>query len=132
MILAKVAPAFFFQAEDGIRDIVGRDGSNGVSRAADDRAFDSFTDLSQHVTQTRTFSALIESFVERGQCSKAPDTEKVDRSCYQESSTWVKWSSNPHPGASTELDFHQIPSLLLVYYCGSSARSGIGCAVRVE
>jgi len=78
MTLAKVAPARRGDLKAGSRDIVRRDGSNGVSRAADDRAFDSFADLSQDLTQQRSFSALIESFVERGQSSKEAGAVKVE------------------------------------------------------
>jgi len=47
MILAKVASARSGDLKAGSWDIVWRDGSNGVSCAADDRASYSFTDLSQ-------------------------------------------------------------------------------------
>src|SRR6266851_6356980 len=108
MTLAKVAPARRGDLKAGSRDIVGRDGSNGVSRAADDRAFDSFTDLSQDVAQTRTFSALIESFVERGQSSKEADLIENRQSCCHESNTSLRGSSNLLPDSFTEPGFHQI------------------------
>ena len=87
MILAKVTAARGGYSKASSRDIIWRDGFDGVSPAADDRALDSFADLPQDVTQPRVFSALIESFVEGGQASKEADVAKTGYSCCRESST---------------------------------------------
>jgi hypothetical protein len=106
MTLAKVTSTRGGYSKASSRDVIGRDGFDGVSPTTDDRALDSFADLPQDETQTRVVSALIESFVEEDNPLKRQIGD-IEGQCCPGYNTWLKGSSSPLLDFFIELGFHQ-------------------------